>query len=377
MNNSPSFEKTFLAPISSTLDFDFWNTVMDTYESQNHKGTIHAVLDYIRPGTSKQSIDGSGNIYKIPHGSMTFHLEIRENTFFVSAPFLRLPEKNTMAILRQCAELNFSTLVLAQIVLKNDQELHFEHESPLALCEPYKLYRLFEEICIQADAHDDLFVEKFGAVRIQGNMQVTPYDAEELDKAWEKFQAYLQEGIQYADHFEGKRIAGFAWDSYYTTILKIDYFVRPQGFMKSEVEKTVKALNQNSPINELNNKAKTTFQKWLGMSKEKFAESMYKSPIFISEKPRMDLAGVQNYLKNTHENSKNEISKNDFTGATFTLLVGYLALFYYQNIPINLLKEAEDALAEACGKTWSETANSLWAHLDKVMKATESLHSPI
>lgn len=210
MNNAPIFEKSFLSPMFSVLNSDYWNTVMDIYESKKYKETVYAVLDYIKEGLSEQALDTEKTKYSLPHGSIKVNLEIKEDSIEINAPFLKIPAKSLIPLMRQVAEINFNTLVLAQIIIEGD-EIFFRFNSPLELCEPYKLYRVLEEICIQADANDDVFIEKFGAQRFS-QMEIEPFTEEQNDLCWVKFQEYLQEAINYADYFESKRMEYFGWD---------------------------------------------------------------------------------------------------------------------------------------------------------------------
>ena len=243
MNTAPRFDKSFLPPMVSVLNSDYWNVVINTYEEGKYLENIHAVLDYIQKDLSLNALNPEKTRYTIPHGSTLVNLEIEDNILKISAPFLKIPARSLIPLMRQSAEINFGTLVLAQIVLEGD-EIFFKYECPLELCEPYKLYRVLEEICIQADANDDIFIEKFGAQRL-AEMQVTFYSQEQIDLCFEKFQAYLQEALHYINYFESKRIEYFGWDAMYMAFTKIDYFMRPQGVLKSNLEKAIKELNSN------------------------------------------------------------------------------------------------------------------------------------
>ena len=65
-------------------------------------------------------------------------ISLLNNTCSIKAPFLQLPEKNVVGLLRQMAEINFSVLVMSQIV-RHENQLWFEFACPLELLEPYKI----------------------------------------------------------------------------------------------------------------------------------------------------------------------------------------------------------------------------------------------
>ncbi len=369
MQTAPTFEASLLPPMMSLLNHEHWTTVTKLYEAKDYLATFYATLDYIQTDLSQKALDPEKTKYTFPHGSIIVNLEIIDNHLYISAPFLSVPDKFLIPLMRQVAELNFGTLVLTQIKLE-DNDIYFKCNMPLELCEPFKLYRVIEEICIQADANDDVFIEKFGATRFVP-MQVEPFTAEQIEWAYENFVKTLEEAIAYDDYFQSKRMDTFGWDAFYLAFTKIDYMMRPQGFLKSEIEKGVKDLNANQPFNEKILKARKHAEKLLKMSKDKFAESMYKTKQFISEKPTYDLTGLQSYLERSYNNSKDEINKKDYIGATLTLLTGFYGLLYYYLIPKAQYQLIIDALQAANALEWEQAAKALWEICDKLMKYDE------
>jgi hypothetical protein len=358
MNNSISFDKSFLPPMISVLNSDYWGTVMRTYEEGNYRETIYAVLDYIQPGLSQKALNPERTKYTLPHGSIQVNLEITDTEYRINAPFLQIPARSLIPLMRQVSEINFSTLVLAQIIIEGN-DIYFRYNAPLELCEPYKLYRVIEEICIQADANDDVFIDKFGAQRFSV-MDVDRFSQEQIDSCWEKYQSYLKDALAYIDYFESKRMEYFGWDALYLAFTRIDYFMRPQGVLKSEVEKGVKDLNSSEQMPEKLSKGRKTIEKLLAFDKQKFAESMYKSKEFISEKPKYDVTGMQNYLNKSYNTAKDERQKRDYIGSTLTMLCGFYGLMYYYHIPQTSHQIITDGLARASGKAWADASDALW-----------------
>jgi len=365
MNTAPRFDKSFLPPMISVLNSDYWNVVINTYERGEHLETIHAVLDYIQKGLSLKAIDAGKTRYAIPHGSTVVNLEIVNNILEISAPFLKIPARSLIPLMRQVAEINFGTLVLAQIILEGD-EIFFRYECPIALCEPFKLYRVLEEICIQADSNDDIFIEKFGAQRL-AQMQIEPFDEAKISLCYEKFQAYLNEALAYIAHYESRRIEHFGWDAIYLAFTKIDYFMRPQGVLKSYTEKAIKELNSPLDMAEKIAKGKATVEKLLQINQAYFAESMYKSSQFISEKPKFEVTGAQDYLSKTFTTARDERNKRDYIGSSLTMLCGFYGLMFYYNIPQTTHEIITQGLAKTNSVEWELTSQILWETLEGVM----------
>ncbi len=366
MNNAPQFDQSFLPAQLSNLNLDYWSTVVKIYEEKKYYETLLALLDYINPQLAQETGNADKTKFVMPHGSIKVYLEITPTGYSIRAPFLRMPEQPSVALMRQIAEINFSRLTLPQIILKGD-ELHFEYESPLEACEPNKVYRIIEEICINADSHDDIFIEKFGAKRLEDPV-FEKVPEEKMEMAWQKFKEYLQEGLAYVDYFEQKRMDGFAWDIMYITLAKIDYFMRPQGALRFELEKAVRGMYGNTPLIDKINKTKAILQKFLLMEKGKFAESIGITKVLISERLRMEVTGVQNYLKKTEENAKAELSSANYMGGTLTILGGITSLLYSYNVPQHIYDTLVKALVSCSQKPWQEASQVLKVALDEVMQ---------
>lgn len=367
MNTSPMFDKSLITKDTHMYDFEYWDTVVKTYENKQYKQTIIEVLNYINPDLVEKTGNSDKTKFVISHGSIVIFLDIDDDRYTIRAPFLKMPEQNKVALMRQLTELNFFSLNLTQIVLNDKDELEFIFESPLEMCEPYKIYNILEEICMVADGNDDVFIEKFGAKRLT-EPKIERFSTEMVDKAWEKFQAYLKEAIDYIAYFESKNMYPFCWDVCYTTFTKIDYYMKPQGFLRYEIEKAVNELNAQVHLNERVAKAKNALQKFQALSKDKFAESLYKIEVFITEKPKARLPDIQSFIQKTYQNSEQEIAKGDGIGATYTLMTGLLDLFYRRDIPAKIMDKFVSALADMSQKPWGEAATILWRSVDGVMK---------
>ncbi len=365
MNTAPRFNKSFLAPMIGVLNSDHWTFVMNVYEQKDYLATVYAVLDYVQKGLSDKALNAEKTSYAIPHGSTVVYLEIIDEVLKINAPFLKIPARSLIPLMRQVAEINFGTLVLAQIALEGD-EIQFRYECPLELCEPYKLYRVLEEICIQADANDDIFIEKFGAQRL-AKMQIAHFTDEQIDLAYQMYQAYLQEALDYMAYYEQRRIEYFGWDALYLAYTKIDYFMRPQGVLKSHLEKAIKELNSNLDMAEKVSKGKTTVEKLLQLEKDRFAESIYQTSQFISEKPKFEVAGVQDYLNKTYNTVRDERNKRDYIGSALSMLCGFYGLIFYYHIPQATHELLTEGLAKASGAEWELASQHLWETLDTVM----------
>jgi len=345
--------------------------VLKWWEEKNYRDVVLGVIDYADPSLSGKYGNASRTEFTIPHGSIIVNVKVTDTHFHVEAPFLYLPEGPKVPIMRQIAQLNFSPLNLAQVVKKEDQ-LVFRYSCPLELCEPYKVYDVLREICIYSDTYDDEFITKFGAKRIR-EPQIRPYPKETLDKAWQKFQDYLREANEYITYFDSKRMYSFNWDIVSLTLRKIEYYACPQGYLRTEIERTVTELGSDKPFNDRVARGKEFLQKLSAMDRSRFDADMYVAETFIPYKWRSVLENIKQNFQHANETSAKEISNGDHIGATLTILFAFYNLFFSNNVQDDVAAVIENAMKDASGKPWPEASLILRQALDKVMSGDLSL----
>lgn len=367
MEQSPVFEKSLLDQRSNLIHLDAWPQVSKIYEEKRYKDAIIAMLEYV----NKEQVEKYGNSekthFEFAHGSIRLYVDIADEGFTVRAPFLKVGDKNVIPFLRQITEMNFNTLVMPRIVLE-DGVLEFRFSSPMDGAFPYKLYDLFKNICHTADNFDDFFIEKFGVERAE-DMKIEAFSEDMLHTAYEKFQQYVKETLEYVTDLESKRSYGFAREIILIQLQKIDYYMRPQGFLKGELEMIVKILKSQNPNVQKLADAKPLLEKLLQMSQEKFAESMYKVEVFVPEGAKLDLNGVKNYFKRTVEDSKKDLTARSYVGAYLVLAGDINGLFFYNDLPADVFKKLEKLLEDSSQKDWKEASETLLKGVEGLMKS--------
>jgi hypothetical protein len=365
MNKVQSFKRT-LIPSKCKIQTEIWDKVVDLFEENKYKESLLMLFDYVDKDILIKRANGDQTEFKIPHGSVIVNVKIEADSLKVDVPFLKLPEKNPIPILRRIAEINFSPLTLTTIVLEGD-ELAFRFSTPLHLCEPWKMYYVFRELCINADNYDDEFIQKFGAVAlIEPN--VTNYSSEKKEEIWNNFQLLLSETKEYCDYFVSKRQDGFLWDVLLQLLLNIDYYIAPQGVLRTEIEEAVNYMqNQNYSFTEKVEKGKVQFKKLQQIPHDVFCSNLYVSDLFIPVKYSASLENVRQTFTNQYETAKKEMSNADYMGATLSIRYIFLYEFYYSFAPADVVETMTLALEQSSGKAWEEAARILWSAMEKIM----------
>ncbi len=367
MNNSYIFEKPIGGLIGLTDFTDRWQATLDTHNKKQYRETILNLLNYLDSEVVKKHGNKKGDEFSIPHGSIVINMKITDKDLEINAPFLSVPEKKVNALLRQIAEINFSVLFLTQIILE-DEKLYFRIKIPLELCEPYKLYDILYEICINADHYDDLFIEKFEAQRIY-TPKFVRYQEKELKAFYEKFMVHIKESIDYLEYFKEKRWFDIGVESGMISMMKIDYIFSPQGFLRTEIEKAINGSYAKIPPAEKIENQLTFFNDFSALTFDKFSESIYKTEFLISVRRHASIPVIKKQLENYFYNAEKDIAAKGYLSAAIFLLYDIYNLYYRFLVPRNTEETLNQGLKNSSGKDWKTAADELFKSMSKVMNA--------
>ncbi|MCP4154249.1 MAG: YbjN domain-containing protein [bacterium] len=363
---APAFDTALLEKDRPVLDVEKWDSVVDLYDAKKYREAVLGILDYVDPDLIATTGNDEKTEFVIPHGSILVNLKIDNDTFSVSAPFLKIPPKNTIPLLRQVTQLNFHPLNLSGIVLEEEQ-LVFKYSCPLELCEPFKTYDIFREICSFADFYDDEFIKKFAAQRMH-EPQIVMYSSEQADLAWEKVQHYLTEAVKYIDYLEEKRLLDFCFDILNSTLLKIYYYSSPQGILRTDIEKTISYFqDRDIQIADRIGRGKKFVKQLQEYDKQEFSKNLYTAELFIPYRSISTLEDIKTDFQNYYETAKKEIDGRYFMAAVLTLHSAFLNLFYHCIIPDEISEIITDALVKSSRKPWEESSGILWTAIDEIM----------
>lgn len=297
-------------------------------------------------------------------------MAVSDSTVKISAPFLSIPEKRVNALLRQITEINFSVLFLSQIVLE-DGKLFFRVEFPLELCEPYRLYDIFWEICVNADHYDDVFIEKFQAQRIY-TPKVGKYSRNELEGFHAGFLRHVNEGLEYLRYFRDNRWYDMGVESGLISLMKINYIFSPKGHLGYETGNAIGASYGNNPPAERLDCQCAFFESLRIMPFEKFADSIYRTESLIAVRKHAFLPGIKTELENYCVNAEKDISSSSFMSAVIFLLYDIYSLYNRFRIPRTLEEILNGGLRAASGTDWQTSANALFKAVSTVMQLQPS-----
>ena len=367
MKQTLTFNVSLIRSTASKLYVDAFDSSKTAFDNKEYLKSFHYLLDYINPSLRQKYGNAQGTEFSIPHGSIVVNIKIENDELKVTAPFLKIPEKNRVPLLRQTAVLNFRFIDLAKIELK-DERLQFIYTCPLGLVDPFKMYYVLREICSTGDEYDDEFSTKFGAERIY-EPRIVPYNAKTIDDVYNVVQHSCKECNEGLKYFEGERKYGFAWNIVACTLLKILYYAHPQGQLLNDLNKTIKDLDREDiPLPEVVAIGKKQVERIQNMTKEQLAGYLYFVEIFVSDKRRSSLSNIQENFKNAYEKAALYMSQADYMACAVMIIYQFYNMYYYNDVQDDVNDLVVYAMTQSSGKSWEEAAEILYKAMDNIMK---------
>lgn len=369
MNNSPQFRKPLLESTEHRFHSEQLNQITDTFQEGKYLEAFIQTLNTIKPGAVDKDVKSID--VTIPHGSVNIHIVANDKEYSITAPFLKVGDQGKLALLRQTAEINLRVLSLPQIELR-DSELHYVYAAPIELSHPHKVYAVIQDICYNADYYDDMFIEKLHAVSLN-EPQITEISADQKTAAWELFQTILKESLEYADYFEQKRRLDLVMCTLCTAVMNVDYTLQPQGFIRSDIEKTVTAMYDNSvQLSELVQRTKASVKKLLSLSQDTFNHSLYIPTFFVPLKPALDITSVESMFQGFQEQYKRSMANADYAEAAVGITWKIYDVLYRYTLPEDVKNKIHVALDAAANHPWQEAAKILMQALADISHTSTS-----
>jgi hypothetical protein len=366
MNTTPIFHRTLWGNLQSRMDSSYWPTATDAWKQGRYLDSFFAVLDYINPTLRKTRGNTSQSEFIIPHGSVVVNLTIKNDSLFVHTPFVSTAGALRVPLLRRVAELNFYPLGLSQIKLEGEN-LNFHYQCTLDTCEPFKIYYVLKEICKTADQYDDDFREKFKTKNLV-EPKVTPCTPQEAEQAWKTLQEIVSDTLNFANYFDSQRWYNQTFDILNIGLKRIDFAVQAQGFLKNEIERVnAEMANQNTNVMDRNKYARTLLGQFQQLTKEKLAESLYKTEVFVPEKWNLNLESTQKNLEAFANNARKYLNEQNYIMAVMECTYAFYNLYYSNYVEKRISDEINAGLEAASGKSWQEAAPALVIAMNNVM----------
>ncbi|MFH6602342.1 hypothetical protein ACEZ3G_02555 [Maribacter algicola] len=363
-----SKSNTYYPPIhpkkASTRQDEKWDEAVGLFNSQQFEKVVPTLLDYIDPNLKNKK---NGDTYEIPHGSVVISITQTADELWVKCPFLNIANAKKVPLMRRLAELRMNPLNLTNVVLEDDL-VYFKFSCPITLCEPYKIYGILREICYYADSLDDEFIEKFGAEHLQEPKTISiPTDLKQ--QAYSNCQQIMEYGLNRFDQYMEKRHGNNAWYTLNITLKKIEFHAEPQGYVRTLLEKAVDGLyDVRTPFHDRLLNGRTALEKLRALTVDKFMADLYQIETFIPYKYSGKKENIRENWQESYEEAQDMIANSRFEDATNLLLSCFYSLFYYNLVNEEIGKPITDALSQAYGFEFSQSAPMLLEGMQAIME---------
>lgn len=367
MKQTLTFNLSTIASTESKMKVEAFDESVDAFENKEYLRSFYALLEYLNPDFRTKYANVQGTEFSIPHGSIVVNLKLTGDRLSITAPFVALPEKGKIPILRQIAGLNFNDMDLTTIRLK-DARLYFEYSCPIALANPYKIYYVLEEICRTGDKYDDEFETKFGAKRIY-EPKIEPYAAQVLDEIYDVVQLSCRECLEAVKYFEPGRKFGYIWNILDTTLMKILYYAHPQGQLLNDLNKAVADMDREDiPLPEVTAHGKEVVLRLQALTKEQLAENLYYVETFVPGKRRSNLKNIQENFESTYDKASAALEGNDYMACCLMIIYKFYEMYYYNNVQDDINAVVVKAMQKASAKPFEEAAPILHEAMENIME---------
>lgn len=367
MKQTLTYHAPTVASTASRIDPEAYDRSLEHFEKGEYVPALHALIDYINPELRGKYGNPEGTEFKVPHGSIIVCLKIAGDRLEIDAPFLALPEKGRIPLLRQIAGLNTNVLDLPCIMLRNGQ-FHFVYDCPLALTHPAKVYDILYDICSTGDRYDDEFVSKFGAPRIY-EPEVKPYDAETVERIHNQIRQTCTVCLDAVKGFENELKYGYAWNVIASALLEIVYSAHPQGQLLNDLDKAIREHDREDiPVQEVVARGKEAVQKISAISREQLAQDLYFVETFVSDKRRSNLKNIQDNFEKTFGNATAAMNADDPMACCVMIVYKFYEMYYYNNVQDDVNAIVSKALRQTSAMPWDEAAPILYAAMEKIME---------
>ena len=370
---------TFIPPVvnstQSSVSVGAYEKSVNLYNQGEYLQAFYSLLDYLNSSFRTKYGNADGTEFHIPHGSILVHIRIQDETIYIKADFLMLPEKGYVAMLRQVADLNLNKLLLPRFI-KQDNSLKMEYTCPLSQSHPHKMYFVLQNICHVGDKYDDEFCTKFGAKRCY-EPQVTPYPQVEVDRIYEGIQQLGRETLDVIKEYDSERRYGYSWNVLDTTFYQISYFARPQGQLLNDLDKAVSDMDSNLPAEETVAKGKAFLEKLMAMPKEELAEELYFVDTLVSTKQRSSLNNIQSTMSDVYKEATEAIQIGNYERSTVRLLYIFYETYFYVDLQDDVNALISQALQKASRQPLDKASGTLYKAMYQIMEGDLSIDEEV
>lgn len=258
-----------------------WYAAEDRFKEKAYPEMFAALFDYISDEEEGNTIfrpDGRRFTFELIQGSKKVYGECDGEHIVARAP-IAVMEQPSNAVMRRLLDLNYS-LYYTRCALDDKNTLCMIFDSSVATASPSKLYYGLRELAKFADRQDDLLVADFTTLKATDIDHIQPLPSSELEVKYTYFRKWVQEILNRVDELNADSFSGAIAYALLTLLYRIEFLTVPEAKLMADLEAVSKLYwhkKDEIAIVERNAMMKEGIRKLLDITREEFAEGVYRS----------------------------------------------------------------------------------------------------
>jgi hypothetical protein len=219
--------------------YEAWDQSLALFEKQDYLESYQRFFYYLRDDAEdnvRWEETRGGLKFELYQGSqkitgMASPLKVRAEARVVKAPDLKV------GFMRRLMEHNYN-LRFSRFALDDDGNITIVFDTYTLDGSPYKLYHALKELATKADKQDDLLLEEFKILQPVDTSHLRPLPPAEKETKYQFIRQEIGAALGEVEHgtLDSTQYAGSFAYLLLALIYKLDYLIKPEGFMMETLE---------------------------------------------------------------------------------------------------------------------------------------------
>lgn len=268
----------------SPASYKAWDEALEQFEAKDYLASYRAFFVYLR--------DEQEDNVRLKETEEGIHFDLfqgsKKISGFVDQKKLKVEskvahtEKFRVAFMRRLMELNYA-LEYSRFALDREGNITIVFDTYTIDGSPYKLYYALKEVATKADKQDDLLLDEFKSLKPVDVDHLEFLPDEEKKIKCDFIQEQIRQTLEEVDHgkLNKDKYAGGVAYLLLHLIYKLDYLVKPEGFMMEVLERLHRLYStkdDKKSMAELNQVICKELRFLLDRPREEFYKEMYRVP---------------------------------------------------------------------------------------------------
>ncbi|HMQ47619.1 MAG TPA: hypothetical protein PKA00_05840 [Saprospiraceae bacterium] len=264
-----------------TIRYDAWNRALEAFENENFLESYRQFFFYLKDekeGNVKCWEENGLLRFELLQGSKKITGYANPQKLRAEAKVVKVENLN-VGFMRRLMEQNFD-LKYSRFSLDEDNNICIVFDTYVLDGSPYKLYYALKELAVKADKQDDLLMEEFQVLQAVDSTHLENLPDEEKKVKYDFIKAKIEEVMYEIDNGKLNKLqyAGSFSFLLLDLIYRLDYLVKPEGYMMEALERMHRQYYENNgqPVVQKNELLCKSMRELAARPQEEFFKEMYR-----------------------------------------------------------------------------------------------------